>query len=142
MRSYLPITTGKKKISEEFVEPLLGDLGIIDSSSRDVIEFRRNARPTLHNAIFAYALLDYWKRLPNQTATLDFNSIAHAIGSPGRVFRIDENSLVRRLESLEQLTEGKMIWTEQAGIRMVLRKDQALNSPLEFMFDLLVKAYK
>ncbi len=143
LRSYLPMLSDRnKKLSEEFVEPLLGDLDIIRTSSRDVIELQRNARPTLHNALFAYALLDFWNKQSNRAATLDFNSIAYDIGSPGRVFKIDENSLVRRLETLGELTEGNMVWSEQAGIRTVIRTGDALNNPVDYMFHLIQLAYQ
>ena len=73
--------------------------------------------------------------------SLDFNSVAYAIGSPGRVFKIDENSLVQRLEDLEDLTEGQLVWTEQAGIRTIIRKGLALDDPISYMFKLLEEAY-
>lgn len=142
LRSYVPnLSCRNKEVSEEFVEPLLGDLGLLEVNGKDSVNMRRSARPSLSNALFAYALIDYWQKYSSQTATLDFTRIMHDIGSPGRIFKLDENSVATRLEALEQLTSGELLWTEQGGIRTVLRKGSALSNPEKLMHQLLAKAF-
>jgi len=53
--------------------------------------------------------------------TLAFSEIAYRKGSPGTVFRLDENSLADRLERLDTLTNGELVYTETAGLRQVYR---------------------
>lgn len=143
LRSYVPnLSCRNKEISEEFVEPLLGDLGLLEANGRDSVNMRRSSRSSLSNALFAYTLLDYWQNNSAQTATLDFNRIMHDIGSPGRIFKLDENSVVTRLEALEKLTNGELLWTEQGGIRTVLRKGSALSNPEVLMDKLLDQAFQ
>ena len=115
---------------------------MLEANGRDSVNMRRASRPTLSNALFTYALLDYWNQHSSQTATLDFNRIMHNVGSPGRVFKLDENSVASRLEVLEQITNGELLWTEQGGIRTVLRRGSALENPQELMNQLLMKAYQ
>jgi hypothetical protein len=54
--------------------------------------------------------------------TLSFESIAHDYGSPGRVFKLDENAVAERLMGLESLTRGVLRWSDSAGIRQVSRQ--------------------
>lgn len=141
LRSYLPnISCRSKEITEEFVEAYLGDLGLIEPKNRDVILLHRSSRPTLNSALFAYSLLDFWNKNSKNTTTLNFHRIMHDIGSPGKVFKLDETSLATYLDSLEQLTNGQILWTEQAGIRSLLRKNDALRNPEFVMRNFLRKA--
>lgn len=143
LRSYVPFLAGRNKaVTEEFIEPLLAGLGIVKVFSKDVFGIPRSARPTLSNGLFAFALMDYWLTRPGNTATLDFFQISHAIGSPGKVFRIDENSLAERLEELETFTNGELVWTEQSGIKAVIRRETALNNPEAFKEYMLRLAYE
>lgn len=140
LRSYVPRQTGRGHM-EDFIEPLLADLDLLRVESRDVIEFHRAAHPSLPDGLFAYALMDYWSR---QTAgsTLDFNHIAFDYGSPGRVFKLDAKSIDGRLSRLEELTNEALVWTEQAGLRQVIRRNIALKNPEEFKTMMLKKAYE
>lgn len=143
LRSYVPFLAGRNKaVTEEFVEPLLASLGIVKVISKDVFSIPRSSRPTLSNGLFAFALIDFWLTRPGNTATLDFFQITHAIGSPGKVFRIDENSLARRLEDLESFTNGELVWSEQSGIKAVIRRNTALNNPEVFKEQMLRLAYE
>lgn len=143
LRSYVPnFSCRSKALSEEFVEPLLSCLGLMQVKSRDVVSMKRTTRPSLQPALFAYCLLDYWERHGQQSSSLDFTRLMHDVGSPGKVFRIDENSLVDYLEKLEALTDGAILWTEQAGIRSLTFKKNALTDTKGLKFALLRKAYQ
>ena len=50
---------------------------------------------------------------------MDFNKIAYAEGSPGRIFMLDEKSLGDYLFELEKLTDGDLKFSEQNGIRQL-----------------------
>lgn len=140
LRSYLPKQTGKGHM-EDFIEPLLAELDLLTPISRDAFEFHRSAHPSLPDGIFAFALMEYWERLPNAGATLDFNRIAFDYGSPGRVFKLDPKSVDMRLNRLETLTDSRLVWSEQAGLRQVVRSREALLKPEAFKAVLLKKAY-
>ena len=55
-----------------------------------------------------------WRRAASGRETLPFSDIAYGFGSPGLIFKLDENSLTERLERLERLTDGRMAYTETA----------------------------
>lgn len=122
-------------------EPLLGELGLIQQNAKGSFEFRRGSKRSLPDGVFAYALLDYWERMPHAGAVMAFDRVAYDYGSPGRVFKLDENAVADRLIALEDLTRGQIQWTEQAGIRQVTRKDMALKSLANYKYKLLESAY-
>ena len=142
LRAYLPRLSSKGN-TEDFVEPLLAELGLLETTaSRDVFLINRGAHRSHPDEIFIYALMDYWVRLGNQTASLDFARIAHDFGSPGRVFKLDNENISKRLQRLGEITKGNLEWTEQAGLRQVIRRKKAHQDPFRFAMDMLKKAYQ
>jgi len=139
IRSYLPKAAGDSP--EEMSEPLLGELGLIQQNAKGSFEFRRGAKRSLADGVFAYALLDYWQRMEHAGSVMAFDRVAHDYGSPGRVFKLDENAVADRLTALERLSEGKIQWTEQAGIRQVTRTGEALNNIQATKLKLLKAVY-
>jgi hypothetical protein len=139
IRSYVPKAGGDSP--EEMSEPLLGELGMIQQNAKGSFEFRRGAKRSLADGVFAFALLDYWQRLEHAGSVMAFDRVAHDYGSPGRVFKLDENTVADRLTALERLTEGKIQWTEQAGIRQVTRTGEALNNTQATKMKLLKAVY-
>ncbi len=120
LRSYAPRAAGGSP--EDYAEPLLGELGLLYEEHKGQFAFRRGPKPTLHDGLFAYALLDYWDRSAAGLSSLAFENLAYAEGSPGRVFKLDEESIAERLLALESLTSGALSWTDTAGLRQVHRQ--------------------
>lgn len=139
IRSYVPRLGGESP--EEMSEPLLGELGLIQQNAKGSFEFRRGAKRSLPNGVFAFALLDYWQRLEHAGSVMAFDRVAHDYGSPGRVFKLDETAVADRLIALDELTHGQIQWTEQAGIRQVMRKGAALEDIKHTMDRVLRAAY-
>lgn len=139
IRSYVPRLGGESP--EEMSEPLLGELGLIQQNAKGTFEFRRGAKKSLPDGVFAYALLDYWSRMPHAGSVMDFDRVAHDFGSPGRVFKLDENAVADRLIALETLSKGNLQWVEQAGIRQLTRKGPALSHLYDYKLKMLETAY-
>lgn len=108
---------------EDAAEPLLAELGLVRSvRPGGWYEFVRGPKPTLPNGVFGYALGSFWQHHHSGITTLTAEQICYAPGSPGRVFKLDEDSVVTRLMCLEELTEGAWVWTDTAGLRQVQRR--------------------
>lgn len=106
---------------EDAAEPLLAELGLIrEARFGGWHEFVRGPKPTLPDGVFAYALSEFWQR-QGASSALTAEQICYAAGSPGRVFKLDEDSVVTRLMGLEALTNGAWIWTDTAGLRQIQR---------------------
>ena len=127
IRSYVPQQPSLQAGNDDALESPLTELGLIKAiGKRDGFRFVRGPKSTLGNGVFIYAVLDFWFRYSKNATTLSFEAIAHEPGSPGRVFLFDENDMVDRLSSLDDVTKGKLQWSEAAGLKQVVR-DPDLN---------------
>jgi hypothetical protein len=125
IRSYVPRTD--LVFGEDALEPVLAELGLIRAIGGRLYEFRRGPKPSLPDGVFAYALESFWQRHAPSANTLSVEAIAYEPGSPGRVFKLDESSVVERLITLEDKTRGRFVWSDTAGVRQVLRKGEIKN---------------
>jgi len=117
LRSYAPRAAGGSP--EDFAEPLLGELGLLQELHKGQYSFRRGPKVSLHDGVFAYALVDFWNRTVDSQSSLALEIVAYAEGSPGRVFKLDEESIAQRLITLADFTEGKLKFSDSAGLRQV-----------------------
>lgn len=136
LRSYAPRVVGGSP--EDFAEPLLGELGLLQEVHKGLYAFRRGPKASLHDGVFAYALIDFWNRNAEGQSSLAFEAIAYAEGSPGRVFKLDEESIAQRLMTLSDFTRRKLEWTDSAGLRQVHRK----NLSVEDIKNMIRRAYE
>lgn len=122
IRTYVARQPFGKTGHDDALESPLIELGLIKAIGKnDNFRFVRGPKPTLGRGVFVYALIDYWARFYLDTATLSFEAIAHAPGSPGRVFQFDENDVADRLTVLDNVTNGALRWSETAGLKQVTR---------------------
>ncbi|RVK08926.1 DUF4007 family protein [Sinorhizobium medicae] len=111
--------------TDDAAEPLLAELNLVrEARFGGWYEFVLGPKPSLPDGIFAFALSEFWERQGSSTA-LTAERICYAPGSPGRVFKLDEDSVITRLMGLEALTKGAWIWTDTAGLRQVQRISEA-----------------
>jgi hypothetical protein len=110
--------------NEDAAEPLLAELGLIrETRVNGWFEFVRGPKPSLPQGIFAHSLGQFWE-LEGNAATLTAEQICYAPGSPGRVFKLDEDSVVTRLMDLGALTGDSWQWVDTAGLRQVQRRQE------------------
>lgn len=139
IKSYVPRATGGTP--EDIAEPMLAELGLIQEERKGLFSFRRGPKATLSDGMFACALIDYWDRIASKESSLAFETIAYAPGSPGRVFKLDEDSVAERLFGLGDLTRGLLSWTDSEGIRQVYRKPAESDELAKATQNLLKAAY-
>ena len=136
LRCYLP--RDESRDADDVAEPLLADLGLLIEGPVGTFQFRRGAQNSLPNSVFLFALLEFWERFERATSstqkTLSFEAIAHDFGSPGRVFKLDENSVVERLQRLEEISKGGIRWTDSAGLKQVSKHDGILSDEASMSF--------
>ncbi len=88
---------------------------------------------SLPDALVAYAILKMLQA--SKRTTIAFSDLAYAPRSPGRVFRIEEDELLRRLQRLDEVTDGRAYYTDQAGIRQVSWPNVEEPGVAEFLLD-------
>jgi len=120
---YVQRKPGRSLSIEDTIECPLTELGLIrEYGSKGSYILERGERPTLPDAIIAYMLADYVLRSGSTVATISVDQICNAAGAPGRLLLMTEDSLIPRLERLEDITEGALVFDETAGIRQVMNR--------------------
>ena len=112
-------------MEETFDCPIV-ELGLISElSDGKTYQFHRGPKPSLPTGIFAVALSEFWDSFFPTRNTLAFADIAYSPNSPGRIFKLDEDTLVAYLENLENLTDDAFRYDETAGVKQVYRDKKA-----------------
>lgn len=133
LRSY--IDRSETGTVDDFADSMLGELGLLTAQARDEYALRRGPKATLSDGAFLYALIEFWQAFAPTTSTLSFETIAYEVGSPGRVFKLDEDSVAARLINLENLTKSRYLWSDSAGLRQVICKQPMdLQAALELAY--------
>lgn len=137
IRTYVHSRQGKNAISEDTLDCPLNELNIItELEDGKTYQFRRGEQPTLPLEVFLFALADYWRKNEGKTNSVNLEKVIYAAGSPGQIFKLDEETVVRRLEEVTELSHGIFRYDETAGIKQVYRKKEA--EPFQW----LVQYYK
>ena len=121
---------------EDNLESIFSELGLV-KGSRAYFQFIRGEKYSIPDSVFVYALSKFWDRQPSLN-TLSYEAIAHEVGSPGRVLLLDEFAIADRLLAMEELTSGRLLWSETAGLRQALRPHPLVEDEL---FSLLKDTY-
>lgn len=124
LRTYVPSRPTKNTIMEDTFDCPLVELALIfNSPDGNTYRFHRGPKPSLPIEIFAAALFEFWAAFSSES-TLTFANIAYLPKSPGRIFQLDEDTLVEYLDRLESLTAGALRYDETAGVKQVYRERQ------------------
>jgi hypothetical protein len=116
---------------EDAAEPLLTELGLIrETRLSGQYEFVRGPKATLPDEIFALFLRRFWRAQHKFSPTLSLEQASYGIGSPGRIFKLDEDSVLERLSRIEASTEGAVRWTDTAGLRQVVLVEELEDTAL------------
>ena len=123
VRTYVSQLPSRKASHEDTLESPLTELGLIRPiGARDGFRFVRGRKPSLGPGVFCFAVTRFWTGFPD-VHTLSFEALAHEPGSPGRVFLLDENDLMDRCSSLEDVSRGLYRWSETTGLRQLIRSN-------------------
>lgn len=119
-------------ITEETFDCPLVDLKLItELPERNRYEFQRGEKETLPIEIVMATLLAFWDASFPEREVMPFRDLMYALLSPGRIFRLDEDTMVLYLERLGDLTNGVLRYDETADLKQVYR-DGNLN-PMELL---------
>lgn len=131
LRCYTVARAKKGALSEDSLECPFAELELIQpTNDRGIYEFQRGPKPTLPDKVFTFALAEFWKSTGVETLSLEH--VAHAPGSPGRVFKLDDQSVAERMLRIEDLTDGALRWIDNSGLRQ-LQRSKRINDTLEIL---------
>lgn len=123
LRTYLTGKRGVNATVEETLDCPLTTLGLLaDVGNEGRYRFHTGNKPGLTPPVFCYALLDCWEKRHAAQETLSLREIVHGEGSPGRIFRLDEDATLAFLDTLANHTDGQLIFNDTAMVRQVARR--------------------
>lgn len=121
IRTYVPMRTTKRSVPEDGLDCPLVELGLVEfGDTSNSFQIRRSDATNLPDEVFAFGLVEFIQAREHQARTISLEEILFAPASPGRVFSLNESSVMRRLDSLKQLTKGMLMYDETAGLKQVL----------------------
>jgi len=119
LSTYTPSVRGNR-IAEDTLDCPLTDLDLIRFIPQDgIYRFNVGPKPGLPTAIFGYGLFHFLMDIAKNRRTVAVDECIYQAGSPGQLFRLDENSVIEHLEALSELMEGEIRLQETAGLRQI-----------------------
>jgi len=130
VQTYLPRKSEKVGIDDVIECPLTSLNILIQEPDSERLRFRVGPKETLPPAIFAYALIQFWNGTNSGKRTLEFREILRSQGSPGLVFKLDQETSLSYLDRLKEVTSGLLIFEDTPLVRRIVKLDSLLNDPM------------
>ena len=119
-------------VAEETFNCPLVELDLIaELPDNNGYEFQRGEKETLPIEVLTATLIAFWDARFPERETLSFSELMYAPLSPGRLFRLDEDTMVISLETLEQLTNSALEYDDSEGLKQVYRRKDL--DPMELL---------
>jgi hypothetical protein len=127
LKTYIPSGRAQVRgISEEMLECPLAELEILRFMAEDdVYRFNIGPKPSLPLGVFGYALYQFLGQTVQNRESATIDECLYHPGSPGQIFKLDENSLMEYLEQLETDTQHALRLQETAGLRQIFFEAQS-----------------
>ena len=121
IRTYCQSRHTAAVVEESFDCPLVELNLIVELPENNGYEFQRGKKETLPDQFFAATLLAFWDACFFEREALPFSELMYAPLSPGRIFRLDEDTMTTYLETLTKFTDSALQYDETAGLKQVFR---------------------
>lgn len=135
IHTYHATTGGKISVEDSLDGPLVplnllmptGERRVEGGRWETVFSFRREAKPEITQGLFEYCVLDFWERSSPDENTLGLRSVASAPGSPGQVFKLNEEDVRGRLEDLS--SNGRCIAYQPSAVQGLITRREKGTKP-------------
>ncbi len=98
-----------------------GQRNSVKGRSENVYAFRRGKKPEIGDALFSYALCDFWRRVAPSEVAISFREIATRPHSPGQVFLLEDEEIRQRLDRLDDGSSGVLSYVESSLVQSIHR---------------------
>ncbi len=127
IRTYCQSRHNHGVVEESFDCPIAELNLIFELPDDNEYEFQRGEKEYLPGEVIAATIDAFWTlRFPKRD-TLPFSELMYAPLSPGRIFRLDEDTMTTYLEDLLQLTDSALEYDESEGLKQVYRRQSDLD---------------
>ena len=124
IRTYLSTSsTARQVIAEDSFDCPLLALNLLQlCPDGEMYRFNIGPKPSLPTAIFAFALNEHFDLARGVGNTLSVQECLYGAGSPGQVFKLDENSLLQYVDDMDKLTRSNVLLDDTAGLKQIYRQ--------------------
>lgn len=141
LRTYLPMKTSKSQSKEDALDCPLAELGLLRFSTESGTHyFNVGPKQSLPKEIFGVTLLLFINGLIKNRRTISIEECIYRKGSPGQIFKLDENSVIEYLEWLEKFLDGDLRLEETVGLRQVFIGD-SLSKDIKSVAESILRTY-
>lgn len=135
IHSYLGRKAPKTSIDESIECPLVNLEILVQEPDSERFRFKVGPKESLPPAIFAYALIKFWESINHNKSVLELRDILRAQGSPGLVFKLDQETVLNYLDSLNDLTSGLIFFEDTPLVRRVVKLKDLPDDPIFLLRD-------
>lgn len=123
IHTYVPSRNTKDALMEDSLDCPFVDLGLVQPMYNvDTFRFSIGQKLSLPVFVFGFAFNEFFDSLAGNRQTINIHDCLYGMGSPGQVFKLDENSLIEYIEILQTLTSGDIQIDETAGLKQAYRR--------------------
>jgi hypothetical protein len=132
LHTYVAPRANKRELVEESLDCPLIELGFIHEVGErpmsevgrreKIYSFRTGEKPEISPELFIFCLHDYWTRWHPGEKTLSFGQVSVGECSPGQVFKMPEQEIRERLDSIARDSQGLYVYQESAAMQQVVLK--------------------
>jgi hypothetical protein len=145
LHTYVPTRGRKGEVQEDNLDCPLVELDLIVKigdreqdrtlgKREPIYAFRRDEKPEITLEVFAYCLHDFWQKRHQAESTLPFREVAHGHGSPGQIFKLPEEDVRLKVETLARQNDSSLTYIESATLQQIRRRDG--KGGIEFLKDI------
>jgi hypothetical protein len=134
LHTYVTTRTSKKQKSkqdgglEETLDCPLAELDLIRFMPEyELYHFNVGPKASLPAEVFGYSLLSFIPTIAPHRSTIALEECIYKPGSPGQIFKLDDNSVVDYLEVLEEKLSGNIRLIETAGLSQIYLTDDIVR---------------
>ena len=131
--TYCTRSLDKKVKVEDIISAPLTELGLISQVSSTGYTLNKGAHLPVPDPVFAFALNEFWNARSPGTRTLSYEAICFDPYSPGRTLAMSPYDVITHLKNVSGATDGYMSWVETAGVKTVMRSNEAATDPYRWL---------
>ena len=114
-----------KLSSEDSLESPLTELGLFRKGTGNTIQLVETERHNLPYGLFILSIYAFWEKLGAASGTLSFENLLAQPYSPGRLFAINREGLLQKLENINDKTNGGLSFDQSSGLSQLIINDQS-----------------
>ena len=129
VQTYLPRNLERPGVDDAIECPLANLNMLIREPDSERLRFRVGPKRTLPPAVFAYALIQFWNLSQYRNDTLALRDVLLSQGSPGLIFKLDQETTLDYLDTLKEITSGLVIFEDTPLVRRLVKVGDVPRDP-------------